>query len=207
MLHIPFIPVLSSQAPRHGDAGSLTQCHRPHPRVNGRGRLVAWYVLGPTRAFVGRREEMSTTPPHLGLTRPIPLLLHVVLDLSYNQLADIPFSFLARLTEMLYLDLGHNRLKELPPQFRRFDATIRRNLAPSIPPSSARHPSLSFFVSCRLANLRTLILNHNPLKFEKLSVRFALYPPHSIRSPCELSDSPCFPACCSCPPAETRESG
>ena len=42
-----------------------------------------------------------------------------MLDLSYNQLPDIPFSLLARVTDMLYLDLSHNRLKELPPQFRR----------------------------------------------------------------------------------------
>lgn len=100
-----------------------------------------------------------------------------MLDLSYNQLADIPFSFLARLTEMLYLDLGHNRLKELPPQFRRYDATIRPNHGP-LPffPAILCAPSLTFvFVSGRLANLRTLILNHNPLKFEKLSVRFALH--------------------------------
>ncbi|CAH0380666.1 unnamed protein product [Bemisia tabaci] len=57
----------------------------------------------------------------------------LVLNLSNNSINAIPNSLFMHLTDLLFLDLSNNNLETLPPQMR------------------------------RLANLQTLILNHNPL--------------------------------------------
>ncbi|GLV41932.1 flightless I [Carabus blaptoides fortunei] len=57
----------------------------------------------------------------------------LVLNLSNNHIDSIPNTLFINLTDLLFLDLSNNNLETLPPQTR------------------------------RLANLQTLILNHNPL--------------------------------------------
>ena len=63
-----------------------------------------------------------------------------MLDLSYNKLKGLTFDFLVRVTDLQYLDISHNRLKEVPPQLRRCverGVVVRSRFFPLIPFSHA----------------------------------------------------------------------
>ena len=62
----------------------------------------------------------------------------LVLNLSHNAMEAIPNQLFINLTDLLYLDLGDNKLDSLPPQMR------------------------------RLVHLQTLVLNNNPLMHAQL---------------------------------------
>ena len=49
----------------------------------------------------------------------VPCPAPAVLNLSHNSIREIPFSFMARVTDLRFLDLSHNQIKTLPVQFRR----------------------------------------------------------------------------------------
>ena len=71
-------------------------------------------IACPPRSLFACLHHLLSAPACTLTLSPPP-----VLDLSYNKLSDLPFSFLVRVTDLRFLDLSHNQLKTLPPQFRR----------------------------------------------------------------------------------------
>lgn len=69
----------------------------------------------------------------------------LVLNLGSNHITSIPSQLFINLTDLVYLDLSSNKLEMLPPQLR------------------------------RLVHLKTLILNHNPLLHAQLRQLPALH--------------------------------
>ncbi|KAG7270171.1 hypothetical protein CRUP_026172 [Coryphaenoides rupestris] len=78
-------------------------------------------------------NQLSEVPRDLENSRNM-----LVLNLSHNAMEGIPNQLFINLTDLLYLDLGDNKLDSLPPQMR------------------------------RLVHLQTLILNNNPLMHAQL---------------------------------------
>lgn len=78
-------------------------------------------------------NQLSEVPRDLENSRNM-----LVLNLSHNTMEAIPNQLFINLTDLLYLDLGDNKLDSLPPQMR------------------------------RLVHLQTLILNNNPLMHAQL---------------------------------------
>uniref|UniRef100_A0A8C4SJK8 Protein flightless-1 homolog n=1 Tax=Erpetoichthys calabaricus TaxID=27687 RepID=A0A8C4SJK8_ERPCA len=74
----------------------------------------------------------------------------LVLNLSHNAIDNIPNQLFINLTDLLYLDLSNNKLESLPPQMR------------------------------RLVHLQTLILNNNPLMHAQLRQLPAMVALHTL---------------------------
>lgn len=78
-------------------------------------------------------NELNEVPANLEEAKTI-----LVLNLGSNRITSIPSHLFINLTDLVYLDLSSNKLEMLPPQLR------------------------------RLVHLKTLILNHNPLLHAQL---------------------------------------
>ena len=95
--------------------------------------LFATYFSAPTPHQDLSFNQLTEVPRDLENSRNM-----LVLNLSHNAMEAIPNQLFINLTDLLYLDLGDNKLDSLPPQMR------------------------------RLVHLQTLVLNNNPLMHAQL---------------------------------------